>query len=105
MMRRKVFFSLVWTAVALMITASPVAAQSAYRLEIVAETGKALGANAPAALAPSPSINDAGKVAFVARNTAGTQANGRVMLLNSNGVIEEDCESSNRGGCHACEQN
>ncbi|MEK7083840.1 MAG: hypothetical protein AAB932_01245 [Patescibacteria group bacterium] len=66
-------------------------AQEDYDLEIIAETGKRLGRNAPAELAPAPSINDAGKVAFVARDTANTQANGRVMLLN-NGVIEEEGE-------------
>ncbi|MBI3618314.1 MAG: hypothetical protein HY210_08925 [Candidatus Omnitrophica bacterium] len=54
-----------------------------------------MGGGTPVALGQGPSINDAGKVAFIARDTAGTQANGRVMLLN-NGVIEEDCESSNR---------
>jgi hypothetical protein len=54
-----------------------------------------VGSAAPAefspAPSPAPSINDAGKVAFVARNVAGTQANGRIMLLN-NGVIEEEGE-------------
>lgn len=90
MIGKRVFWGLGWTAVVLMIMASPVMAQSAYRLEVIAKTGEQLGGTAPAALAPAPSINDAGKVAFVARNTANTQANGRVMLLN-NGVIEEDC--------------
>ncbi|MEK7083842.1 MAG: alpha/beta fold hydrolase, partial [Patescibacteria group bacterium] len=59
-------------------------------MDIIAKTGVMVGGGTPVALAPSPSINDAGKVAFVARNVAGTQANGRIMLLND-GVIEEDC--------------
>ena len=61
---------------------------------MIAKTGEQLGQNAPAELAPAPSINDAGKVAFVARNVAGTQANGRVMLLNNKdykSVVEKDC--------------
>ena len=90
MMRNKLFPSLAGAAIVLMIMASSVMAQSAYRLEVIARTGEQLGGAVPAALAPSASINDAGKVAFVARNTTGTQANGRIMLLN-NGVIEEDC--------------
>ena len=64
--------------------------QQVYDLEIVARTGAPLGGGTPAAFGQGASINDAGKVAFVARNVAGTQANGRIMLLN-NGVIEEDC--------------
>ena len=63
-------------------------AQSAYELEIVAQTGVTVGAGTPIALGQEPSINDAGKVAFVARDTDATH--GRVMTLN-NGVVEQDC--------------
>ena len=42
-------------------------------LDVVAKTGVPVGSGTPVALAPAPSINDAGKVAFVARNTTGTQ--------------------------------
>ncbi|MEK7083841.1 MAG: hypothetical protein AAB932_01250 [Patescibacteria group bacterium] len=46
--------------------------QQVYDLEIVAQTGVPVGGGTPVAFGPSPSINDAGKVAFVARNTANT---------------------------------
>lgn len=62
--------------------------QTAYDMQIVAQTGVPVGSGTPIALGTEPSINDAGKVSFVARDTDATH--GRVMTLN-NGVVEQDC--------------
>ena len=62
--------------------------QTSYDMQIVAQTGVPVGSGTPIALGTGPSINDAGKVSFVARDTDATH--GRVMTLN-NGVVEQDC--------------
>ena len=53
-------------------------AQSAYELEIVAQTGVTVGAGTPIALGQEPSINDAGKVAFDIRHKNGDPDFGHV---------------------------
>ena len=62
--------------------------QTTYDMQIVAQTGVSVGSGTPIALGTGPSINDAGKVAFIARDT--DASHGRVMTLN-NGVVEQDC--------------
>lgn len=78
-----------WLFVLFWIFVSPafLQAEQIYDLEIVAQTGQAVGGSVPVALGQGPSINDAGKVAFIARDTAGQR--GRVMLLNEN-VVERN---------------
>ncbi len=58
-----------------------------YDKEVVAQTGVAIGGGTPIAFGPAPSINDAGKVAFVARDSVGFR--GRVVVVN-NGIVERD---------------
>lgn len=59
-----------------------------YDLEVIAQTGVPVGSGTPVALGTGPSINDAGKISFVARDADATH--GRVMTLN-NSAVEQDC--------------
>ena len=61
--------------------------QQAYHLEVVAQTGVPVGGARPAALGSGPSVNDAGKSAFVARD--GADQTGRVVVLSGN-VVERN---------------
>ncbi len=77
------------TLFAVLVSAGPAAfGEKVYELEIVARKGVAVGKGTPIALGKAPSINDAGKVSFIARDTDATH--GRVMTLN-NGKVEQDC--------------
>ena len=61
--------------------------QTVYDLQIVAQTGIPVGSGTPIALGTGPSINDAGKVAFIARDQAALT--GRVVVVNE-GVVERN---------------
>ena len=68
---------------------SGIFAQAQYTSEIVAQTGEALpGTGTIISLGAGPSINDAGKVAFVARDEPGIH--GRVMVINQQGIVERN---------------
>jgi len=79
---------------AILSLASPASGQTQYKFEVIARTGMALqgsgnieGTGSITDLGTGPSINDASKVAFVAKDAAGI--NGRIIVLN-NGTIERN---------------
>ncbi|CAB1084489.1 hypothetical protein D1AOALGA4SA_12009 [Olavius algarvensis Delta 1 endosymbiont] len=82
------FVSIVINFLLLCLPSISALGQTVYDLHIVAQTGIPVGSGTPVALGTGPSINDTGKVSFVARDTDATH--GRVMTLN-NGVVEQDC--------------
>lgn len=62
--------------------------QQGYNLDIVAQTGELLAGGELVALGQGPSINDAGKVAFVARYESGLT--GKVIVVSESGTVERD---------------
>ncbi len=61
----------IFLAVLLMLlSAVPRTEAQVYDKEVIAQTGVAIGSGTPVALGTGPSINDAGKVAFIAQDSA-----------------------------------
>jgi hypothetical protein len=74
-------------AVLLSMTTTVLGAKD-YNLDVVAQTGVPVGGASPVALGQGPSINDSGKVAFIARDQDGPR--GRVIVINDEGVVERN---------------
>jgi len=88
------FISLV---VLLSIMATAAFGQTNYQFEIIAQTGVAIagsdsipGTNPIVDLGPGPSINNLGKVAFVARDESGIH--GRIMVVNQEGIVKRNLQ-------------
>ena len=88
-------FILLISMIVLLGIFSTASGQSHYKFEIIAQTGVAIadsdsipGTNPIIDLGPGPSINDFGKVAFVARDEPGIH--GRVMVVNQEGIVEKN---------------
>jgi hypothetical protein len=81
-------FSISLVAVALLTISGAAKAQAQYGLKIVAQTGKSIGNYGPVQdLGQEPSINNFGKVAFIARDQVGAQ-NGRVFVVDDPSVLK-----------------
>ncbi len=66
---------------------TPTLASTDYQFEIIAQTGVPIGGTSPVALGEGPSINDAGNVAFVARDRL--DGTGRVIVVSGGEVIRD----------------